>query len=126
MVFMVCFNLAIPIWNSIYGTQTIFMDDSVNTTQRLDYTLSDINPTPSADQISSQSSYFDFFNLGIFGKIQNFLKNTIFAFPTLFSNLGLINDVTYYSMNTLISFIYLSGLVSMFSKGFVTISEDYR
>ena len=118
MAFMFLINIAGGIFNYV-GTQAGW--NSVMTAENNMTSFGAIEKkitgAPVENSLNFGEKILDFITLGFYSLVRVFLNNTIFGFPTLLFNTGLLTDGTLLlAVKSILSFIYVFGMVGLFSR----------
>lgn len=72
---------------------------------------------PPASQLDTTwfNKFTDFIRLGFFQKIQTFLDTTIYGLVGIFKNIGLLPDSLYWYFYSIMTIIYVFGIVDLFT-----------
>ncbi len=124
MAFSILLNLSVGFFISI-GTGGGVLDNgwgagSMQYNPNFEQPLNDefakeLASPPVEGSTSFGEKILDFFSIGLYTKVKNFLNSTIFALPDFFSNAGLITKPIRVIMNGFLLLLYSVGMFELFT-----------
>jgi len=98
---------------TLHGVSTTAYNESTNQLQTL-YNSSATVPVTNVNVVWYKS-ILDLISLGFFSKIVNFLQQTIYALPTLLSNIGVISYGFVGILDSILTVLYIMGMWELFT-----------
>jgi len=86
-----------------------YIESLYNTTGR------NISAPPMENELNFGERILDFFSMGMYDKLKSFINRWVYALPTMFENLGVINQPVAYVIKGLITLILCLGLIELFT-----------
>jgi len=123
MAFSVLINLAVGLFiligtggGSLEGWGSGSMTYRGETNDKLVNDMSNAFSNPPVEDTSNfGEKLLDFFSLGLYSKVKDFLQSTILALPNFFVQAGFINDSLLYILNSFFLLVYTAGMFELFT-----------
>ena len=126
MIFMLLLNIAIGIIDYSSGTPGSWTSSGMSS----DTYISDASKYNTFNQSITMPAenaqnfwyrFLDIISLGLFNKIRDMLNSTIFAFPQLLTNIGVIPSGFKIFLNSILTLIYTIGTFELFTGKDITL-----
>lgn len=115
MIFLLLFNIAVGIIGYVGYSMSADKNQYSSDTGFLQSTFGTSVTMPAESSQNFWYRFLDIISLGLFGKIQTVLNNTIFAFPNLLQSLGIIPFGLKVFLSSVLTIIYTIGIIELFS-----------
>ena len=118
MAFMFLINISAGLFNYLAVTAgyPMILSDESNMSQ-FNALEGKVSGATVEGQENFGEKFLDFITFGLYDLVKNFLKNTIFGFPTLLYNTGIVTDGAILAfVNVVLSFIYVIGTISLITR----------